>query len=323
METQAYACYLKNKEDLENSSSGGVFTALSNAVFRMGGSVIACNYNWKACELQFDLALTEDKRNEMRGSKYIQALPDRLYFLLDEELAKGGKSPILVIGTPCQIAGAKVWYRYKKGKSTRPVVFCDLLCHGVSSPTLWKEYADEIQQKMKSRIVQLTFKGKEQGWLRPTAKAWLEDGREVLVEDYAMLYRSRDFMRESCYSCKFAKKERDTDLTIGDYWSIQTAHPNFANMLGTSTLLVHTELGQWLFQKAMDQLMVEESTLEGCMQPALQHPCEKTKCYTDIHRDYTHYGLDYIIERYVRFGPGNALIRRIRRKLLRIKYDEE
>ena len=322
METQAYACYLKNKEDLENSSSGGVFTALSNAVFRMGGSVIACNYNWNARELQFDLAQTEDKRNEMRGSKYIQALPNRLYSLLGEELARDGGQPILVVGTPCQIAGAKVWYRNKKGKSTRPVVFCDLLCHGVSSPTLWKEYADEIQQKLDSRIVQLTFKGKEQGWLRPTAKAWLEDGREILVEDYAMLYRSRDFMRESCYCCKFAKEERDTDLTIGDYWNIQTVHPAFANMRGTSNVLVHTELGQWLFQQATNQLMVQESRLEDCIQPALQHPCEKTKRYQDIHKDYDRHGIQYIIEKYVHFGPGNAWVRRIRRKWLRMKYRE-
>ena len=285
METQAYACYLKNKEDLKKSSSGGVFTALSNAVFEMGGSVIACNYNWINQEMAFDLAQTKDKRNEMRGSKYIQAFPNRLYFLLGKELERGGSQPILVVGTPCQIAAAKVWYQAQKRKSQRPVVFCDLLCHGVSSPILWKEYADEIQKKLGSRIVRLSFKEKDRGWIRPTAKVWLEDGREVLVEDYAMLYRSRDLMRESCYCCKFAKKERDTDLTIGDYWSIQTAHPNFANMLGTSTLLVHTELGQWLFQKAMDQLMVEESKLEDCMQPALQRPCEKTKRYKDIHRD--------------------------------------
>lgn len=322
METKVYACYLKNTSELEKSSSGGVFTALSNAVFRMGGSVIACNYNWNARELQFDLAQTEDKRNEMRGSKYIQALPNRLYSLLGEELAKDGGQPILVVGTPCQIAGAKVWYRNKKGKSTRPVVFCDLLCHGVSSPTLWKEYADEIQQKLDSRIVQLTFKGKEQGWLRPTAKAWLEDGREILVEDYAMLYRSRNFMRESCYCCKFAKEERDTDLTIGDYWNIQTVHPAFANMRGTSNLLVHTELGQWLFHQAMGQLMVQESRLEDCIQPALQHPCEKSKSYRDIHKDYDRYGIQYIIEKYVHFGPGNAWVRRIRRKWFQMKYRE-
>lgn len=323
MDTKVYACYLKNKEDLKKSSSGGVFTALSNAVFQMKGSVVACNFHYDMQEVRFDLAKAEEERNCMRGSKYIQAFPQNLYFLLNQELEKEGKAPVLVVGTPCQIAGARMYYQAYKSKSDRPVIFCDLICHGVSSPVMWKEYANEIRKKLGSGIVRLSFKEKDRGWLRPTAKAWMEDGREVLVEDYAMLYRSRDFMRESCYSCKFAKKERDTDMTIGDYWSIQTAHPNFANMLGTSTLLVHTELGQWLFQKAIDQLMVEESTLEDCMQPALQRPCKKTKRYTDIHRDYTHYGLDYIIERYVHFGPGNALIRRIRRKLLRIKYDEE
>ena len=99
MNTKVYACYLKNAEELEKSSSGGAFTALSNAVFRLGGCVIACNYQYDVQELQFDVAETEEKRNQMRGSKYIQAFPNNLYPLLAQELAKEGENPVFVVGT--------------------------------------------------------------------------------------------------------------------------------------------------------------------------------------------------------------------------------
>lgn len=323
MNTKVYACYLKNSEELRKSSSGGAFTALSNAIFRFGGCVIACSYQYDSQELQFDVAETQEKRNQMRGSKYIQAFPNNLYLLLEKELAKKVENPILVVGTPCQIAGTKIWLNAKISKEHRPVILCDLICHGVSSPVMWKEYVNALQRKAGLQIVKVSFKEKDRGWIRPTAKAWLEDSQELLIEDYAKLYRSRDFMRPSCYACKFAKQKRDTDLTIGDFWNIQNAHPTFANMEGTSNVFVHTKLGKWLFQQAMDELIILESTQKDCIQPALQYPCAKTKRYEDIHKDYERFGIDYIIERYIHFGPGNILVRKMRRKLLELRYKEK
>lgn len=90
-----------------------------------------------------------------------------------------------------------------------------------------------------------------------------------------------------------------------------------------SNVLVHTGLGAWIFREAVSNLNVLESTMKQCMQPGFQHPCEKIKRYKDIHRYYENHGLEYIIEKYVHFGPGNALMRRLRRKFLRIKYEED
>ena len=34
------------------------------------------------------------------------------------------------------------------------------------------------------------------------------------------------------------------------------------------------------------------------------------------------YGIDYVIERYIHFGPGNSLVRKIRKKYFKIKYKQ-
>ena len=323
MNMRVYACYLRESTELNASSSGGAYTALSNAIFNLGGTVIACNYDYREHVLGFEKATDSDKRDRMRGSKYIQADPKKLYISLEEELKLKKSGPVLVVGTPCQIAGAKAWMNLKHPHIKRQVIFCDLICHGVSSPVMWQNYIREVEEINESKVEYLTFKDKEKGWIQPTAKVRLSDGKNVLIEDYAKLYRSDDFMRESCYHCEFTKVHRGTDITIGDFWSIERVAPEFANKQGTSVVLVHTEAGIELFETASRDMVIRESTLEECMQPNMQFPTKKTNRFDDIRKDYSMYGLRYIIERYVNFGPGGKMVRRIRRKIFRIKYGDK
>ena len=320
MNMKVYACYLKDQKMLNESSSGGAFTALSDEIFRQNGVVIACNYNYKKHELFFEKATNQGKRNLMRGSKYIQANTSSLYSLLEKELKSKENSPLLIVGTPCQIAGVKSWLFERDYRPRRTIFFCDLICHGVSSPVMWKKYIMDVEKTGNYKIDLVTFKDKEKGWLRPTAKIKLQDGEEVLIEDFACLYRCNDFMREACYECKFANLNRETDITIGDFWNIGNIDSEFANMQGTSLVLIHTEKGNALFQNAKRDLEYQESTWEACLQPNLQYPTKRTKRYKDIHNDYKKHGIGYVIEKYLHYGPGNVWMRKLRRKIFWIKY---
>ena len=63
--------------------------------------------------------------------------------------------------------------------------------------------------------------------------------------------------RDSCYSCKYACKNRCGDITIGDYWGIEKAHSevlkeneyrlDYKN--GISCLIVNTEQGAKVLEK--------------------------------------------------------------------------
>lgn len=320
---KVYACYLKDEEELEKSSSGGAFTALSNAVLRAGGVIIACSFDYDLHQMVFVTADTAEKRNEMRGSKYVQADPSGLYMKLQKELPKETQAPLLVVGTPCQIAGARAYVNLKFRKTHRPVIYCDLICHGVSSPVMWQEYMDLQEKKQGKRIHWITFKDKEKGWIRPTAKLKFEDGSFTSAEEYAVLYRSDDFMRDSCYHCKFSSPNRESDITIGDFWKIREVNEDFANARGTSVIMVHSEAGMELFRQACGDLQWIETTPEQALQPNMQHPTCKRKRYPYIQRDYKAKGLQYIIEKYVRHGPGNALIRRVRHKIQRMRFEGE
>ena len=187
---------------------------------------------------------------------------------------------------------------------------------------MWKTYIRSQEKKYHEKIKFVSFKNKNRGWVRPTAKAILDNDKEIEIEDYAMLYKSNDFMRESCYHCKFASLRRDTDITIGDFWGIQQIDPNFTNHSGTSLILIHTLAGQWLFDKAASAGQTRESNMDECMQPSMQYPVKPSLRFMDIHKDYIKHGLSYIIDKYIHYGSGGKTLRRLRRKLFRIKYKE-
>ena len=320
METKVFACFLKDKEELEKSSSGGLFTALSNSIFGNGGVVIACKYECDKHIIEFCKASNEVERDSMRGSKYIKADVTSLYTVLKQVVNEDTKL-IMIVGTPCQIVGIKKWCE-ANGISDERLIFVDLICHGVTSDKTWQEYVRLIETRYSERIVNITFKDKEKGWLRPTAKAKLESGKEILIEDYAMLYRSNSFMREACYNCPFASVERHSDITIGDYWNYNSLKKEFVNMNGTSVAIINTEKGMRLFDNSKEYLDYCESSINDCIQPNLVGPTKKGKQYRRLQKDYSKKGLEYIIDKYVYFGPGGKLTRKIRGKLFRSIYKQ-
>lgn len=319
MASKVYACYLKDAMELRKSSSGGAYTAISNVILEQNGSIIACNYNYDVHDLEFNLITTHEQRNSSRGSKYIQADARSLFSLLQNEIEKDDGSPLMIIGTPCQVAAVKQWLKNKRVNTNRNILLCDILCHGVSSPGMWKSYISNIEKDKKLCFV--TFKDKEKGWMRPTAKGNFTDGESVLLEDYALLYRSDDFMRESCYECPFSRANRGTDITIGDYWNINNVDREFMNPMGNSMVMVHTTFGEKIFEQAKKELNYLQTCVEEALQHNMKEPTHKRKRYNDIHKDYNRRGLDYIIEKYVHYGPGNSLICRIRRKIMRMRYE--
>ena len=76
--------------------------------------------------------------------------------------------------------------------------------------------------------------------------------------------------RNSCYSCKYACKNRCGDITIGDYWGIEKAHSevlkeneyglDYKN--GISCLIVNTEQGIKVLEKYKSGLRLLDSAFE-------------------------------------------------------------
>ena len=159
-EDEVYALYNNNKDVLGKSSSGGVFDALANWTIDNDGYVCAACYDYNQNELKHILFNNKEQIEKCQGSKYFQStiskdIYERIKELLNE------KTKVLFVGTPCQVAAIKK-YCEASNIDTDSLFTCDIICHGVGSPGIWKDYSNLL--KKKGEIKYITFKGKEKGW---------------------------------------------------------------------------------------------------------------------------------------------------------------
>lgn len=133
---------------------------------------------------------TPQERDCCRESKYIQSHIDKaLYDDLEKELMKG--TPILYIGTSCQVVAA-LQYVSVKNINAESLVTCGILCYGVGSPGIWKNFWSIRKQKMIAL--------KRRGWEKTLCVAKAGD-KEISLRGYSWLYFSDSIMRPVCYKC--------------------------------------------------------------------------------------------------------------------------
>lgn len=269
IETIAYAARLKNAELLYQSSSGGVYTALSNCFFSNGDAVACAVYNLETSQTEYRLLTCLEEQGLARGSKYMQSIPGDIFSKCTKWLEDNKNKKIMFIGMGCQTAGF-LSYAKMKGFYDR-VLGVDIICHGSPSPMIWRDYAKQMETKYDGSITSLTFKDKRNGWNTPMAYIDI-GGKEISIADYVSLYYAHCILRPSCHRCPYATVERDTDITIGDYWGIEKALPDFYSPNGNSLVLIHTEKGKKLFEEAKTDLLFCESSIENCLQPNLLAP---------------------------------------------------
>lgn len=130
----------KNDDDQVrmNSSSGGIFYMMAESVIKEGGVVFGARFDedWAVVH---GFAETLDEVKAFQGSKYVQSRINDSYLKVEEFLKAGRR--VMFTGTPCQVAGLKLYLRKDWGNQ---LLLVDVVCHGVPSQAVWEEYLKEI-----------------------------------------------------------------------------------------------------------------------------------------------------------------------------------
>lgn len=294
MDTIVYAARLKDINELEKSSSGGMFTALSNVFLKKGNAVVSAVYDFDEKKTVFKLITTIQKRNEARGSKYMQSYPGNIFRESKQWLEMNPDKQLLFIGMGCQAAG---FLNYSELSGIRErVLVVDIICHGVISPHIWTEYAKSLENRY-GKIDSISFKDKRNGWLNPTVVCTI-GGVEYSIRDYVNVFFNECALRPSCYECPYATTERNVDITIGDYWGIEKIMPEFYSKMGNSLVLIHTKKGMQIFEDCKPYVNYKKSNLNDCLQPNLVNPTDKCPERRLFWKRYRKYGVDFIMRKY-------------------------
>ena len=160
--TKVYAGRIKEKKIVMKSSSGGAFTAISDYFIERGDAVIAAVYEYDNYNLNYKIIQSKSDRDKAIGSKYMQSRVGNIYNEAYYWLKQNVDKKILFVGMGCQADGFRKFCEMKKIRDR--VYIVDIVCHGMPSAKLWKEYAEYIENKYKGKIKYLTFKDKRNGW---------------------------------------------------------------------------------------------------------------------------------------------------------------
>lgn len=244
---------VKNK-DIQTciaSSSGGVFKALADRFIDEGGVVFGAVFT-PYFQVAHTSASTMEELIPMMKSKYVQSEIGTC-FSQAESLLKLGKK-VLFTGTPCQVAGLKLYLR----KDYPSLFTVEVICHGVPSPGIWRKYLNEICGGTTERIAEVNFREKNCGnWFDSVFSVKGDaNGKktETIVSmptgdnPFIRAFTSNVCLRPICYDCSHKNGKSGADLTIGDFWGINELAPAFYDKRGVSLVVVHSSKGERLLE---------------------------------------------------------------------------
>ena len=292
--SEAYAFVYNNKEVLKNSSSGGAFSAISDYFLNHNGVVYGAIYNYEQNIVVHSRAENKEQRDVMRGSKYLQSALNETYRSVMCDL--NNDQEVLFTGTLCQVAGLKRFLQEKKC-SCEKLITCDIICHGVTSPLIWKDY---INYKAKIKIKSVNFREKSNGWTNSRALAETDNG-QIDLGEYMRLFYSHTIMRPSCHNCQYSSINRCSEITIGDFWGIETLKPAFDYKDGVSFVLANNENGINVFKKIVernDEIISVGCGIEDVNQPNFYHPTNQSVIRERFWKDYKKKHISYIVKKY-------------------------
>jgi len=255
---QPAAVAARNQDDVirKESSSGGVFTLLAEQVIARGGVVFGAAWTEDFRAVQHIAVRTEADLAKLRSSKYLQSTIGSCYSQAKESLDRGVE--VLFSGTPCQIEGLRQFLR----KEYDNLLCVDLVCHGVPAPGVWRRYLSECEENKQSKVSGVTFRDKSTGWKSYCITLGFENGEKqslpVLGEPYMRAFLSNACLRPSCYDCRFKKRNRESDLTLADFWGIEEVCPQMDDDRGTSLVLIHSPAGQAAMDSIRHQITMEQ-----------------------------------------------------------------
>ena len=252
-----YMVKAKNKDVVAKSSSGGVFSLISEIVLKNGGCVYGARYNYETETLECS-STDECDIGELRKSKYIESYMGSTFRSINTKLKEGRQ--VLYCGTPCQVRGLLHYLRSCKS-SMDNLLTVRFICHGVPSNKFFREYKHYVEKKHKAKATHVDFRPKDFGWRIQNMHIDFENGKKLIERPDCNIYLTNfytsDMLRLSCYQCSLIN-DTDADLTIADFWGIRFYKPENKDQEGISLVISHNEKGSGFLDQIFDKCDYEK-----------------------------------------------------------------
>ena len=295
----AFAAVNPDETERMASSSGGIFSLLARDVISRGGMVFGARFDdqWNVLH---DCAETMEDLSRFRGSKYVQSVIGDSYRRVENCLKQGRE--VLFSGTPCQIAGLRLFLR----KDYDRLLMLEVACHGVPSPKLWQEYLHLMAGE--NHISEVNFRNKSTGW-RDYSVQIGENTRRHDDDEFIGCFLGDYSLRPSCFNCRFKAGQSGADITLADFWGIGAIAPHLDDDRGTSLIVVNSAKGMTCLNRC--GVKCEEIDYPRALKanPSLEHSSSKPADYDAFWRQFVEKNPRRVILKYGRRHRPGLVIR--------------
>lgn len=249
-----YAARTKDFELRFHSTSGGVFSELANLIIEQGGVACGARYD-KNNLVEHCLVKSVSDLDKIRQSKYAQSFIGEVYKEIKKELHDG--KMVAFCGTPCQVSGL---YKFL-GREYENLVTFDFICRGVNSPKAYRYWLKEVEEENGSRVTRVWFKYKQNGWKKSPrcTRVDFSNGQFKVYSDNENSFMSgylgpNLYIRPSCGDCAFKGTPRVGDITLADFWGLDSKLEDDG---GTSLVMLNSKKGENLFEQLNERIEYE------------------------------------------------------------------
>ena len=258
--TKLYAAYVKDKDVLRHTTSGGVADALAKQLIKDDYKVIGVIYDPADDCAKHKVVDSIEATDSFRGSKYIQSYTIDAF----KKLVRGVRNEkFAVFGLPCQIYAINKYLNLINRREN--CVLIDLYCHGCPSMLAWKKYSsDRKKTQGVGSWSNVLWRSKARGWGNFVLE--LQKGKEQkrsisrpLNNEFFELFFSNQILNSSCTDCQLRGTLAYTDIRLGDFWG-RDYEKTFEGVSGVSLV---TDQAFVLFDKIKESLVFEEKEYDS------------------------------------------------------------
>lgn len=309
---KCFAAYIIDDKKRKMSASGGVGNGFAEFCIGNGGYFYGAIYS-ENFEVIFRETQNFDEIEDFKGSKYVHSHINDTFTKIKQRLNDGNK--VVFVALPCQIAGLKSFLK----KDYDDLITIDLICHGVCPSSYLKSEILYLAKKKAAKVKTCIFRnnaGLNFCFVLVNSNKTIVYKRGAYFNPYFRGFLTAVTLRENCYTCDYARKERISDITIGDYICLGKDTPFSGNKDNASVVIVNTEKGLNFYNNFLsenkDFVSAERDYSEAVKYgPSLNAPFQKHRLTDFFRENYERYGFAVAARKTLRFEIFKEGIKRL------------
>lgn len=291
----AYAAWNTDAEQRRTSASGGIAYAIYTKAILQKYACIGASLN-QDNTVTHKVALNIESILPFKNSKYVFSNAYDVFSKVKVLLK--AKRNVVFIGLPCQVAAFK-----KLFPNSNELLLVDIVCHGSVPESYLKQHVTYIENKIKEKNEKLYFRDPASRTSTYHFSLYNKKGecfyskRTSDGDLYNYAFHKMVAYRENCYHCRFARPERLSDITLGDFHGDGNMEAWNNSKDNVSLVITHTERGEkWVTEMAKEGLIRLElrplqEPIEGDRQ--LREPSPKTQLRLNFEKLMSKYDANF------------------------------